>query len=106
MTDRGHVFQAGEDPLAEHPMTPEQVEALLDRARRRRGRAARFQAGQRALTADQVVAMRVARAAGARLRSLAKHYGVSLATANRIVAGQRYRDVGGPRTFRGWADEP
>lgn len=105
MTDRGHVFQAGGDPLAEHPMTPEQVEALLERASRRqdaviaaRNAAARLHPGQRALTADQVVAMRIARAAGARLRSLAKHYGVSPATAHRIVTGQRYREAGGPRT--------
>lgn len=33
MADRGHVFQPGEDPLAPHPMTPEQLAAFMEQAR-------------------------------------------------------------------------
>lgn len=33
MTDRGHVYQRGEDPLADWPMTFEQVAALVEAVR-------------------------------------------------------------------------
>lgn len=33
MTDRGHVYQPGENPLAPHPMTPAQFEAFMEAVR-------------------------------------------------------------------------
>lgn len=33
MSDRGHVYQPGENPLAPHPMTPAQFEAFMRFAR-------------------------------------------------------------------------
>jgi len=100
--DRGHVFQPGEDPLAQWYMTPEQVAALVAEVRRTQGgitRAAaqaRWNHAARQLAAEQVTALRRERAAGRGVRELGRQYGVSGATVLRIVRGERYRDVGGP----------
>lgn len=52
------------------------------------------------LTADQVVAIRHARAGGEPVRGIVQRYPVSLATIEQIVNGTSWKSVGGPITRR------
>ena len=53
-------------------------------------------AAPRTLSPATVLAMREAAAAGESAASLARRYGVGCTTAERIVRGETYRDLGGP----------
>jgi hypothetical protein len=126
MTDRGHVYQAGEDPLAAHPMTPEQIAAFVEYVRDGEcpGVAARIAAGNQwrrraeppvappprtaparrsapsKLSDADVVAIREAREAGAKLDTLAAEYAVSISTICEIARGKRRKTAGGPLASR------
>lgn len=90
------------DPLAARYMTPEQVLALVERARsrqdaqRRRASVARWVPANRKLSDAAVVAIREARAAGMCLASIASEHGVTVATVSQIARGETRKGAGGP----------
>lgn len=89
------------DLLDPRPMTPAEVADMVQRChattQQPQVRAARSRWHvPRALTAEQVVALRTERASGESLVALAARYGVSTVTVHRIAIGERYQDAGGP----------